>query len=294
MTINVSDAFKTLEQISAVDAAEAGGKAFNCGRLTQAGFAVPPGLVVLASATPDDIDRTVDPDEIHVDKISGAIVLSRPGTGEEEVRLPASDLAGRAGGRPVLDEMAIAELSQLALRIERFFGAPQDIEWCHDGRQFWVLQSRPVTAAPASGANDIEWTRANLIEVFPDQTSPQALAVYEDMLNRAEVRFMGRLIDPALGPMLKSFHGRLYFNLLQLRNICRLGGAAPAGALRSFGHSDAIRPADEVATRPALRDVLPRLPDFIRLARNDRRLPRLMRRQERALEAIIRRFASVR
>lgn len=52
--------FETLEQIADGDEPETGGKAFNCGRLAQAGFAVPPGLVVLARATDDDIARAGD------------------------------------------------------------------------------------------------------------------------------------------------------------------------------------------------------------------------------------------
>ena len=57
MTIVNDSAIKTLEQITAGDELETGGKAFNCSRLRRAGFAVPPGLVILARATDDDIVR---------------------------------------------------------------------------------------------------------------------------------------------------------------------------------------------------------------------------------------------
>ena len=52
---------------------------------------------------------------------------------------------------------------------------PQDVEWCHDGASFWIVQSRPVTTGRAQSADETEWTRANLAEVLPDLTSPQAL-----------------------------------------------------------------------------------------------------------------------
>ena len=88
-----------------------------------------------------------------------------------------------------------------------------------------MVQSRPVTTA-AARADETEWTRANLAEVLPDLTSPQALSAFEDLLNRAERRYLGKLMAPEaeLGPMVKSFCGRLYFNLSQMRHVCALGG----------------------------------------------------------------------
>ena len=52
---------------------------------------------------------------------------------------------------PLLRGQLRRALAKMALRAERVFGAPQDIEWCVDttGR-LWMLQSRPVTAV-ASG-----------------------------------------------------------------------------------------------------------------------------------------------
>src|SRR5262249_40402290 len=144
-----------------------------------------------------------------------------------------------APGGGTLDDPQVAELAALVLRIERYYGAPQDIEWCHDGQQFWVVQSRPVTttyAAQASGpadesaATDIEWTRANFAEVLPEQVSPQALDLLEDTLNTAERKFLGRMMgdEATLGPMMKAFHGRMYISVSQLRHVCRISGTPPA------------------------------------------------------------------
>ena len=55
--------------------------------------------------------------------------------------------------------------------------------------------------------------------------------------------------EDELGPMVKAFRGRLYFNLSQLRRVCALGGVAPAAMLRSMGHAEAIQPSDEIAPR---------------------------------------------
>src|SRR5262249_19349535 len=118
-------------------------------------------------------------------------------------------------------------------------------------------------------ADETEWTRANLVEVLPDMTSPQALAVFEKLLNRAEQQYMGKLMGPedSLGPMLKSFFGRLYLNLAQIRYICAMTGVPAADMLKSMGHAEAIQPADEKAERPAIRQLLSSLPDFLRMMR---------------------------
>ena len=49
------DTFKTLDQLAPGDRALAGGKAFNCGVLKQAGLPVPDGLVVPSDASDDDL-----------------------------------------------------------------------------------------------------------------------------------------------------------------------------------------------------------------------------------------------
>ncbi len=49
--------------------------------------------------------------------------------------------------RSVPDDVAaeIAEPARLALRSERVFGSPQDVEWASDGDRTWLVQSRPIT-----------------------------------------------------------------------------------------------------------------------------------------------------
>src|SRR6202008_890427 len=126
---------------------------------------------------------------------------------------------------------------------------------------FWIVQSRPVTAGPQSAAErtaDNGGTRANLAEVLPEQLSPQALAAYEDLLNRAEREFMGGLLAPdaILGPVMKAFHGRLYMNLTQMRRVAAIGGAPPADLLRSLGPAGAMRPEDHIVARVGLRERL--------------------------------------
>jgi phosphohistidine swiveling domain-containing protein len=131
--------------------------------------------------------------------------------------------------------------------------------------------------------------------VLPDQISPQAASVYVDLLNDSESRFFGRLLAPEseLGPMVKSFHGRLYFNLSQLRHVTTTVGAAFADTLRSMGHSEQIHPEDEVATRPKLRNLLPALPDILKLAFYDLRAGHIFREHEAMTANVLARLAAV-
>src|SRR5262249_4711593 len=151
------------------------------------------------------------------------VVNQAPGLGEalvsgliepDEYVLRKSDLS-IVSARKVseVSDTSLTELGRLLMRIEQIYGAPQDVEWCHDGRQYWIVQSRPITkvgSLTSEGGNafEPEWTRANLAEVLPDQLSPQAMSLYVDLLNKGERQFMGRLFgsDEELGPILKVFH----------------------------------------------------------------------------------------
>ena len=254
-----------------------------------------------------------------VNPITGAdeiVINAAPGLGEalvsglitpDEYRLRKSDLSLLSSSTvsDTSDPSDLAALGRLLIRIEKLYGAPQDVEWCHDGEQYWIVQSRPVTTRlrtpqpvspkPADGRREIEWTRANLAEVLPDQLSPQALDVYDDLLNQGERQFFGRLMAPEseLGPIMKAFHGRLYFNLEQLRHVTETVGAAFADTLRTLGHPEEIHPDDEIARRPPLRRFLRALPDFIRLASYDIRAAQIFREHETMTNGALARLAAV-
>jgi pyruvate, water dikinase len=96
----------------------------------------------------------VTPDDYLVSKITGEIV--RETISDKHVEYVAGDdgaveiaVDEDRRRRPCLDHDTIVRLIEVGRRVERHFGAPQDIEWAidHDGTLF-VLQSRPVTAVP--------------------------------------------------------------------------------------------------------------------------------------------------
>ena len=59
-------------------------------------------------------------------------------------------IADGARGQVLMDR-ELNGLRELRLRLERFFGSPQDVEWCIRGDALLLLQSRPITTLGAHG-----------------------------------------------------------------------------------------------------------------------------------------------
>jgi rifampicin phosphotransferase len=227
------------------------------------------------------VNGRVDPDEFVVRKQDNEVIFSRIGDKD----------GGARATEPALTGERVRELASIVMDVERHYNAPQDIEWCHDGNAFWLVQSRPITSRPAAH-EETEWTRANLAEVLPDLTSPQALHAFEELLNRAERLHMGRLFsqDEALGPTVKPFAGRLYFNLSQLRHACAVTATPAAWMLKALGHTGAIRPADNAAHAVALSARLACLPDLARIAWRHLRAAGMVDAQTARTRATVDRF----
>ena len=78
-----------------------------------------------------------------------AIYASPTGGTEEQAIGPALQK------QPALTDEQVVRLAQLGRRIEAYFGRPQDIEWCLDGDEFQIVQSRPITTLfPIPAADD--------------------------------------------------------------------------------------------------------------------------------------------
>ena len=87
------------------------------------------------------VSGQIDPDEFRISKVDRRVVSARAGASRAD-----------SGGVLTLSAAELDQLAQLLTRIERHYGAPQDVEWCHDGRQFWIVQSRPVTTGRCQSA----------------------------------------------------------------------------------------------------------------------------------------------
>ena len=226
------------------------------------------------------VSGQVDPDEFVVRKSDRHVVWSRVGEKDGSARHPISTLSTGQ----------VADLASILIGIEHFYGSPQDVEWCFDGNHFSIVQSRPVTTS--SESTGLEWTRANLVEVLPDLTSPQARQTLEEVLDRAQRQYMGSLLAPAeeLGPMVKEFCGRLYINLSQSRRMCAVTGTAPATMLRSMGHSETIEAADEVPAPAPLRERLKGVPTILRMVWHQIRVAQRIREHNERTERFLARL----
>lgn len=124
---------------------------------------------VLFTADPDSGNRTVasvdaayglgdsvvagdvDPDNARVRKSTGEILSYDVGAKAERLALDDGGTSREAvpddaRAERVLTDGRLRDLVRLGVRIEAYFGSPQDIEWALVDGEFVVLQSRPITS----------------------------------------------------------------------------------------------------------------------------------------------------
>ncbi|WP_454694498.1 PEP/pyruvate-binding domain-containing protein [Achromobacter aegrifaciens] len=97
---------------------------------------------------------------------------SQPAGGSGTVLAPTP--AARAAQAVLTDAQAeaLGDIVRDAARALDYAGSGYDIEWVWDGRRFWIVQARPVTAAarhtyPALRTQPAYWSRGNTREVLP-------------------------------------------------------------------------------------------------------------------------------
>jgi rifampicin phosphotransferase len=130
-----------------------------------------------------------------------AVMTVGTGTGTQE--RPVPDDRRR---RPVLTDADATALAALGVRIEEWFGAPQDVEWARAGAAFRILQARPVTALPEPAAPPpTDWTvpdptalyvRASIVEQLPDPLSP----LFAELVDGSVTRSLQAMVSELLGP----------------------------------------------------------------------------------------------
>ncbi|GAA3619705.1 PEP/pyruvate-binding domain-containing protein [Microlunatus ginsengisoli] len=156
------------------------------------------------------VSGLVNTDQITVDTAGGRVLASevadktvqtvRTPTGTQERPVPAERRRAR-----VLDDAAALELARVGGTIAAHFGVPQDIEWARSGDEFFVLQSRPITALPLPEADPpTEWlppkehtlyVRASITEQLPDPLTP----LFADLIDGSVARSLQDLFGELLG-----------------------------------------------------------------------------------------------
>jgi phosphohistidine swiveling domain-containing protein len=164
------------------------------------------------------LQRMVNPD------LAGVAFTVNPATGEEQIVIEATAgladelLAGHEpplpADHPLLQQHSAA-IADVARRIQRFFGAPQDIEFAIEQDTLFILQARPITRI-AFTAEIGEWTNADFRDGGVSSTvcTPLMWSLYEFVWDRALKSSLRELRlyrgDFCSGRM---FFGRPYWNL---------------------------------------------------------------------------------
>jgi pyruvate,water dikinase len=104
---------------------------------------------------------TGGPDKLVSGEVDGAYYVLSPRGRVVEAADPIAEIGKKE----------LRALARLSKKVDRVFGAPQDVEWAIDGELGLVLlQSRPVTAAATTADGPI-WGRAPVAETFPEPLS---------------------------------------------------------------------------------------------------------------------------
>jgi rifampicin phosphotransferase len=156
------------------------------------------------------VSGSVTPDSILVEEESGRVISRETedkevmsvytGNGTEVRSVPEA-----LRRQPVLDDAAAAELVRYGTRIEAHYGSPQDIEWALANGDFFIVQTRPITALPEPMADPpTEWgvpdpkgmyARASIVEQMPDPLTP----LFADLIEDAVPRSLRKLLNEYLG-----------------------------------------------------------------------------------------------
>ncbi|OQW76400.1 MAG: phosphoenolpyruvate synthase [Proteobacteria bacterium ST_bin11] len=118
------------------------------------------------------VQGAVDPDEFYVHKptfAQGYRAVLRRTLGAKKIKMIYSDGRTREPIRNVatstrerrqfcIDDSEVLQLADYALKIERHYGRPMDMEWAKDGLdgKFYIVQARPETVASQKVGNVLE------------------------------------------------------------------------------------------------------------------------------------------
>lgn len=213
--------------------AESAGVAFSCDPATgREDLVVINAAFGLGDAV---VGGIVEPDEYRVQTRLMTLLPRIDGvrTGRKEgksVAVPDGGtrfVVGEEPGRRVLSD---DEAEHLSLIVGRIFSAlgegevHQDVEWVYDGREFFIVQARPVTALARLTFSELRdqpdiWSNANSRDALPMVQSTLNWSFYRpiaDLLFDIPLFSGGYQVPDGL-PHLRLYRGRVYFNLTALQ-----------------------------------------------------------------------------
>lgn len=165
----------------------------------------------------------VNADLYRVDKRSGELVESKIGDKELAIR-PLPDggtfqerIYGVNRKRAALTEPQAIQLAEIGTRIERHYGRPQDIEWCIQNGQIFIVQSRPITTlypiphpTPDDAVLRVYFSFGHA-QVMTDPISPMGISLWRILFP------FGKVNQPlAQNPYMLPAGGRIFIDMTPL------------------------------------------------------------------------------
>jgi phosphoenolpyruvate synthase/pyruvate phosphate dikinase len=142
--------------------------------------------VVAGRMTPDsyvvgkDLVRILDK-KVNMQKLG---MFRKPGGGNEW-----RDIEESKRNLQKLPDGEILRLSELVLKIEDIFGFPCDVEWTYAGGEFFILQSRPITALASSESGLVRYKKT-----YTRENSLIALQIWEEHQCRLLKEVLGDVV----------------------------------------------------------------------------------------------------
>ena len=184
-------------------------------RVINAGFGL--GSPVVDGVTTPDM-LTIDLDGAVIEqtiarKLRAAVVGDN---GEEEIAVDDPDA-------PALDGKRLAELANVAKRLEAIEDVPWDVEFACEGERVWIVQARHVTGLgfPEGGEATTVWSSANVGEALPGVATPFTWSVAGDYSEAGFRKAFGTLgcSVPKHARLIANVYGRFYLNLTEFMRI---------------------------------------------------------------------------
>jgi rifampicin phosphotransferase len=138
---------------------------------------------------------------------AGAGATAQATSTESSSGITQIPLTPEESSAPSLSPAQLAQIAELALRVDEHYHFPQDIEWGFASNQLFLLQSRPITTIPP------RWTRDESAERFPTAITPLTWDFVEDGFHRSltfSLRLMG--LPPFQGKWFAMFDHYIYGN----------------------------------------------------------------------------------
>ena len=199
------------------------------------------------------VDGTVEPDRWTIDRYTNKIVLHTSPErknwivpGPKGVLLAA--LPAEKSTQPPLVPQEVDAVFQTALKAEKYFNTPQDVEWTYDQGELVLLQSRPITTLRSDKPQDergwylsLHRSFDNLKELrrkIEEELIPGMIAAAEDL----GARNLKKMSGQALADEIRK---RLEINNKWV-NVYWADFIPYAHGVRLFGqvYNDAVHPED--------------------------------------------------